>query len=63
MRAWQDDLDERLKGKERPPHYWEFPDLERGNLHKHCAYCVDINCPRGYEYRDDVNDRACTVSK
>ena len=46
MQAWQEDLDKRLKGKKIPPKYWEFPELEKGSIHGHCAYCFDIDCDR-----------------
>jgi hypothetical protein len=26
--------------------YWEYEELEKGNIHKHCAYCVDNNCDK-----------------
>jgi hypothetical protein len=29
--------------------YWEYEELEKGNIHKHCAYCVDSHCERYYE--------------
>ena len=45
MQQWQDDLNARLKGKQIPLKYWEFPELEKGNIHQqHCAYCININC-------------------
>ena len=56
MQAWQDDLDKRLKGKKIPPKYWEFPELEKGSIHGHCAYCVDINCERHLNIGDDVEE-------
>ena len=40
MKQWEDDLNKRLKGKEIPKRYWEFPELEKGNIHQHCAHCV-----------------------
>ena len=41
----QEDLKLRLKkGQKIPPKYWEFPELEKGNIHPHCAYCIDIHC-------------------
>lgn len=45
MKKWEDDLKERLKGREIPPKYWEFPELEKGNIHQnHCAYCINHVC-------------------
>ena len=45
MKKWQDDLKERLKGREIPPKYWEFPELEKGNIHQnHCAHCINLIC-------------------
>ena len=60
MKEWQDDLEERLKGKERPPHYWEHPELEKGGIHEHCAYCFKIDCKR--EFGLEERDRSCRVS-
>ena len=56
MQLWQEDLDKRLKGKKIPPKYWEFPELEKGSIHGHCAYCVDINCERHLNIGDDVEE-------
>ena len=45
MQIWQDDLTNRLKGREIPPKYWEYPELEKGNIHpQHCSSCVYLNC-------------------
>lgn len=46
MQQWEDEMTARLSGKKIPPKYWDFPELERGGIHKHCAYCVDINCAK-----------------
>lgn len=60
MREWQNDLNERLKGREIPPKYWEFPELEKGNIHKnHCAYCIDIYCD---QTRNDSNKSKLNLS-
>ena len=40
----QEDLKSRLKGQKVPPKYWEFPELEKGNIHPHCANCFNIHC-------------------
>jgi hypothetical protein len=62
MQMWKDDLDERLKGKERPPRYWEHPELEKGSIHKHCAYCINLKCDKtGYDLSDPENDRGCNM--
>lgn len=58
MKQWKDDLDERLKGKERPPRYWEFPELEKGGVHKHCAHCVTLDCG---DSATNVNNACDTV--
>ena len=60
MKKWEDDLEERLKGKERPPHYWEHPELEKGGIHEHCAYCFRIDCEREFGLAE--RDRSCRVS-
>ena len=61
MQRWQEDLDARLKGKKIPPKYWEFPEMEKGNLHKHCAHCVDVNCVRSLENFTDYEDMCCHI--
>ena len=48
MKQWQDDLDARIGDKALPPKYEDYPELEKGNVHKHCAYCFDIHCDRTY---------------
>ena len=49
MQQWQEEMNLRFSGKKVPPKYWEYPELEKGNIHKHCAYCIDIHCPNfGY---------------
>ena len=48
MEIWQDELDDRLKGKVIPPKYWEYPELEKGGHHKHCSYCVDLTCKSSF---------------
>lgn len=53
VEQWEADLDARLKGRPIPPKYWEFPQLERGNIHKHCAYCVNLACPRKLGFGQD----------
>ena len=63
MQQWQDDLDIRLKGKKIPPKYWEFPELEKGNLHEHCGHCFDINCPRKLNLGDTGDDTSCCTIK
>ncbi len=61
MRQWQQDLDDRIKDHKRPPKYWDFPELEKGNVHKHCAYCLRGDCARVYDSADPPEDRACSV--
>ena len=46
MQQWQEEMNLRFSGKKAPPKYWEYPELEKGNIHKHCAYCIDTNCPK-----------------
>ena len=45
-KRWKEDLDHAIQrtGQPVPRRYWEYPELERGNIHKHCAYCYDVNC-------------------
>ena len=53
MKKWQDDLKERLKGREIPPKYWEFPELEKGNIHQnHCSQCINLYCGQA---KNDAN--------
>ena len=65
MKEWQDDLEERLKGKEKPPQYWEFPELEKGNIHKHCSKCVEIGCAKDFDWNcpEKPDEKACPVVK
>ena len=60
MQQWQQDLDDRLKGKKLPPKYWEFPELEKGNIHKHCSKCFDANCKRTLQIAEP-EDTSCSV--
>ena len=59
MQKWQEELDFRLKGKKIPPKYWEFSELEKGNLHTHCAHCLDVDCKRTLNLGDPNMDDAC----
>eukprot|EP00095_Tigriopus_kingsejongensis_P008525 maker-scaffold81_size397536-snap-gene-0.19 protein:Tk08525 transcript:maker-scaffold81_size397536-snap-gene-0.19-mRNA-1 annotation:"low quality protein: f-box only protein 40" len=65
MIKWQNDLDERLKDKEKIIPYWDYPELEKGNIHKHCAYCYDVACPKsfadGFVDSNDPKGKACEV--
>ena len=68
MKQWEEDLNQRLKGKKIPPKYWEFPEMEKGNIHKHCAYCLDLKCKRKFEFVDNSelldglnSNEACAV--
>ena len=59
MQQLQENLEVRLKGKKIPPKYWEFPELEKGNIQNHCAYCIDINCHRTLNIGEPGMDDAC----
>ena len=63
MQRWQEDLDERIKDHEKPPRYWEFPELEKGNIHPHCSYCFRVDCRRTLDSSDPPDDRGCGVVK
>lgn len=63
MQQWQEDLDVRLKGKKIPPKYWEFPELEKGNVHGHCAYCFNINCDRTLNIGEPGMDESCGITE
>jgi len=57
-RRWQDDVDKAIQrtGQPVPKKYWEYPDLERGNVHQHCAYCYDMNCNKKEQYLRDEGE-------
>jgi hypothetical protein len=62
MKQWQDDLDGRLKGKERPKRYWDYPELEKGNIHKHCAHCIRTDCDKSFDWSNGEKDNvACQL--
>ena len=62
MKKWQDDLKERLKGREIPPKYWEFPELEKGNIHQnHCAHCINLICDQETNARSNNNPISMTI--
>ena len=65
MQQWKDGLEDRLKGKEKPPQYWEFPELEKGNVHKHCSKCMLIDCGKDFDWANPgkPEDKACPVVK
>lgn len=59
MKQWETDMNARLKAKGKTlKKYWEFPELEKGNIHKHCAYCHDLKCPQKFK---DNEIEACSV--
>ena len=65
MQQWQEEMNIRLSGRKVPPKYWESPELEKGNIHKHCAYCIDLNCSKSLNIEslfdsDDENMDSCT---
>lgn len=53
-KRWQDDVDSAIArtGQPVPKKYWEFEELEKGNIHKHCAYCMQLECDRQEKYYD-----------
>ena len=70
-KRWKEDVDNAIArtGKAVPKRYWEYPELERGNIHKHCAYCYNIDCQKKTKYQmvmadeddddDDSDDDGC----
>jgi len=65
MKIWQQDLDDRLSRHncKKIIKYWEFPELEKGNIHKHCSNCFDIDCQRtSEEISDDYDDTSCALT-
>ena len=54
-RRWKEDVDHAIArtGQPVPKKYWEYPDLERGNIHEHCAYCYDIGCTKRHKLELD----------
>eukprot|EP00092_Neocalanus_flemingeri_P003271 GFUD01003502.1.p1 GENE.GFUD01003502.1~~GFUD01003502.1.p1 ORF type:complete len:627 (+),score=134.00 GFUD01003502.1:172-2052(+) len=47
-KRWKDDVDQAIlrTGQPVPKRYWEYPELERGNIHRHCAYCHNSKCTK-----------------
>ena len=47
-KRWKEDVDSAIArtGQPIPKKYWEYPELEKGNIHDHCAYCYDIKCDK-----------------
>jgi len=67
-KRWQEDVDQAIlrTGQPVPKRYWEFPELERGNIHKHCAHCHITTCTkRSYNLCSDGEDddwaQSCSV--
>ena len=60
-RRWQEDVDTAIlrTGQPVPKKYWEYPEMEKGEVHLHCAYCYATACPLGYSYSSDT--QACAV--
>jgi len=58
-KRWQEDVDRAIQrtGQPIPKKYWEHPELERGDIHEHCAYCFNINCDKEFKLTSD--DRSC----
>ena len=58
LKQWEEDFDCRLKTKnyQKIPKYWEFPELEKGNIHKHCSSCFDLNC-----LKKEFKEGACSI--
>jgi len=64
-KRWQEDVDRAIArtGMPVPKKYWEYEELEKGNIHKHCAYCMLRNCDRQekfYEMEEGWRD-CCKV--
>jgi len=57
-RRWQEDVDTAIlrTGQPVPKKYWEHPELEKGEVHPHCAYCYATACPR-----EQGDSKACAV--
>ena len=68
-KRWKEDVDNAIlrTGQPVPKKYWDYPELERGNIHKHCAYCYNINCDLKnkllYDDKDDDDEwsECCAV--
>lgn len=62
-RRWQEDVDNAIQrtGQPIPKRYWEFNELEKGNIHKHCAYCVDANCKKVADFEHDEDTSSCAM--
>ena len=58
---WENELKRRMKGKVIPKKYWEFPELEKGHIHKHCSTCFILDCPRRNNLNEnDLEDDSCS---
>ena len=57
-KRWQQDVDSAIArtGQPIPKKYWEYPELEKGNIHDHCAYCYDLNCEKRNRLLMDDSD-------
>jgi len=57
-KRWKEDVDHAIArtGKPVPKRYWEFPELEKGNIHKHCAYCFNIDCDKHKRFMDSEDE-------
>jgi len=68
-KRWKDDVDQAVlrTGQPVPKKYWEFPELERGNIHKHCAYCYKVDCNvrnkllEKEDHDDEVWTQSCSI--
>jgi len=51
-RRWQEDVDTAIRrtGQPVPKKYWDYPEMEKGNIHKHCAYCILDDCKKEQEF-------------
>lgn len=64
QRRWQEDVDNAIlrTGQPVPKRYWEYEELEKGNIHKHCAYCINTNCDKTPDYElGEVNIQCCRL--
>ncbi|XP_023344335.1 F-box only protein 30 isoform X2 [Eurytemora carolleeae] len=64
QRRWQEDVEKAIlrTGQPVPKKYWEYDEMMKGNIHNHCAYCVDRNCVRKPDFQGDTSDTySCSV--
>ena len=62
---WQEDVDVAIQrtGQPVPKKYWQFPEMEKGNICSHCAYCYNAKCNKTYSFNGEEfeAERSCSL--